>query len=191
MKKKNTMILGGFIAGILVVSITIYASYAYFNLKVVGDGTKIDTKTSNNFSVKFTSSPEINLANAELISDDMKETDAVFTTFKINVKYLENPHYTISLNQLHVSKELQSEYVKWEIYNVSTKEILSSGDFSDCTDCDVDNSSVKELLKDQSINQNEEVELGYRMWLSDAGSGVDQNDLLNGTMSGTIVVSVY
>ena len=190
MKKRTPVITGLILGTIIVITFFVYASYAFFNNKIVGEGKQIKTKSSDDFYVTFNNSSEISMENAELIDDANKENDAEKIEFTINVSNLDNPSFDVNLNNLYVSTELQSVYTKWELYNTNTAEILSSGNFETCTDCE--NGGVTyNILSGGSLTKNEPLELGFRLWLSNAGSGIDQNDLLNGSLSGKIVVSVY
>ncbi len=198
--KKDTLIkLTSFIlAVILIIGFFIYSSYAYLSMKVEGTGTENKAVSKNSFDVTYSQSSNISLTNASLINDADKASEASLSKFSVTLNDLDSAEYSVSLTNLYVSSNFQSSYVKWELINTDTNNILNSGNFSSCTGCSngsyQSGTATKTLLSKSSSNKltkNKKVNLGLRVWLSDAGSSVNQNSLASGSLSGKIDVSVY
>lgn len=198
--KKDTLIkLTSFIlAVILIIGFFIYSSYAYLSMKV--EGTENKAVSKNSFDVTYSQSSDINVTNANLINDVDKTTEAQLSKFSVTLKDLASAEYSVSLTNLYVSSGFKSQYVKWELVKISgsSESTLASGNFSSCTNCSngsyQNGTATKTLLSKSSNNKltkNQAVTLGLRVWLSDAGSSVNQNSLASGSLSGKIDVSVY
>ena len=198
--KKDTLIkLTSFIlAVILIIGFFIYSSYAYLSMKVEGTGTENKAVSKNSFDVTYSQSSNISLTNASLINDADKASEASLSKFSVTLNDLDSAEYSVSLTNLYVSSNFQSSYVKWELINTDNNNVLNSGSFSSCTGCSngsyQSGTATKTLLSKSSSNKltkNKKVNLGLRVWLSDAGSSVNQNSLASGSLSGKIDVSVY
>lgn len=201
MKKDALIKLTSFIlAVILIIGFFIYSSYAYLSMKVEGTGTENKAVSKNSFDVTYSQSSNISLTNASLINDADKKTEAPLSKFSVTLKDLASAEYSVSLTNLYVSSGFKSQYVKWELVKISgsSETQLATGSFSDCTNCSngsyQNGTATKTLLSKSSNNKltkDQAVTLGLRVWLSDAGSSVNQNSLASGSLSGKIDVSVY
>lgn len=178
-------------------------SYAFYTTTI--KGTAKTTKatsgvfrvTSNLDSTKAIKNSKINLTNAEDVAT--KAEKVTFTVTNASDSNIEG-NYFITLKEITISKNLFSNYFKWELLNGETS--VASGNFGfdsntintirtdTPTEGEADN--VTTTIKDIKLNTeaillpvNTTHNLTFRIWLEN-DKNQNQIELTNGTFSGRL-----
>lgn len=171
-------------------------TYAYYQIYVKGDDPGITGSSSQFFEgletenfyiqlskiqIKLETTGYINTQNLLLIKPIDISDKSEKSKFRVTNEDSDNIiTYSISLTELSVSQNLQVEDFKWQLYNHSTSEIISSGNFTKA------NTDTLLLKNDIDINPRNAHQYELRLWIEEKET--DQRYLLNGSFSGKIKI---
>lgn len=204
MNKKNGK--GNFLKVlILVVALIVLAvsgTYAYYTTAITGTPTKTEIK-SGVFKVDTSLESVSAILNTKmkLIDSANKGTQAEKLTFTVKSPSdaTVDGNYYIYLKDIHLSKNLYTKYLKWELEKDGT--VVASGDFSSATRSDSVTSgeadNVVTTVNNIQLNTNpirlakkESHTLVYRMWLEN-DPNVNQISITNGSFSGRLYLEAF
>lgn len=198
MKEKNKSNFSKVI--VLVVALIVLGistTYAYFTAKVSGTPTKT-TLTSGNLKIEtnLESVSAINNTNMRLINASDKATSAEKVTFyvKNTADSTVNANYYIYLKGITLSKNLYSNYFKWELLCNDT--VVGSGTFASATRTDtvtsgeadnVSTSAADITLNTEAIvlEKNTSDTIVFRVWLEN-DNNTNQINLTKGSFAGKL-----
>lgn len=198
MKHKNTSnYIKVMILTMALIVLGISATYAYFTSTISGDSTKTELKAGKlDIDTNLNNTNRINNPKIGLIDRTEKETKAEKVSFYINNTSLStvDAKYFIYLKDIELSKNLYSEYFKWEL--VKNGEVIENGDFKNAIRIDEVSpteeknaiTTVEEMTINQEaivLNKNNTDNLIFRVWLEN-DENINQIDLTNGSFSGRL-----
>lgn len=197
---KNHMIkIGIFVFAIILLGVS--ASYAYYTANISGQA-EINKKNAAQFDLNSTlnDSAKINNPKLELLDDTQKIAKAEKITFSVTNENTStvNGKYFVYLTDIKLSKNLYSEYFKWELVRITgdTESVMYSGTFADAIreDNATENEdfNVKTTTKEITLNSvalqitpGTTDNLLFRIWLQD-DPNVNQVNLTNGSFEGRL-----
>ena len=115
---------------------SIYFSYAYFLIGAEEENSVM--VTAGEFNVLYNQGTYLSLASAEPIYDAYKYTKASYIPFVVTNTGAENSRryggassacYSAYFDITRLDSDLQSKYLRWELYDVINDEIVSAGTF--------------------------------------------------------------
>ena len=179
--KRNVKILI-ILAIIALVAFALGATYAYFTAGVKGnDKASSVNVTTGRLILDFQTSDYISNQKGELLKSSEVSEKADKTVF--TVKHAENSTapatYSLELQDLNVSENLQTADFKWQLEKGSS--IVASGTFANVT------GDTMQLITGQTLNVGSEDTYTLRVWLEETEE--DQSALFSGTFSGKVALS--
>ena len=200
MKKKNENKKNFFKVLVLVVALIILGvsvTYAYFTSLITGDAEETSAQAGNlQIETNLETVAEINNTKLRLINSTDIEANAENVSFYVKNTSTStvNADYFIYLTDITLSKNLYSNYFKWQL--LKDDEILASGDFAsvDRTDTPQTDEANNVTTTIENIQLNTEAirlpvnttqNLSLRMWLEN-DENVNQINLINGNFSGKL-----
>ena len=198
MKEKNTSNYTKVI--ILVVALIVLGistTYAYFTSQITGGPSTTILKAGNlKIETNLESVSAINNTKIKLINENDKATSAEKVTFyvKSTAESTVDAKYYLYLKDISLSKNLYSNYFKWEL--LQNNEIVGSGTFGTATRTDTATSgeaeNVSTTAADIALNKealslakNSNDTIIFRIWLENDET-INQIDLTNGSFSGRL-----
>lgn len=193
--------------GILVLSIVtigISMTYAFYTAKISGNA-QIDDINAAKFNVTSTLENASAISNSAMNLIDASEiatkSDKVEFSVTNDATSTVSGQYFVSLFNVRISKNLYSEYFKWQLVRKTSlgESIIDSGDFQNVERVDTPISgeadNVETTVKDFTLNNVAlEIPAGttdnlvFRMWLEN-DEVANQVDLTNGTFKGQLKVT--
>jgi hypothetical protein len=185
---------------VLVVSLVVLAfsaTYAYYTTSITGDSSETVLKSGKlEITTNLESVSAINNSNIILINASEKEEKADSVTF-----YISNPStstidakYYVYLTDINLSKNLYSEYFKWEL--LKNDEVVNSGTFKNASR----KTEISEDEENNVLTTSEDIQLNssalyispnttdtlvFRLWLENDDSK-NQIELTEGSFSGKL-----
>lgn len=198
MKEKNTSNYTKVI--VLVVALIVLGistTYAYFTSVITGTPSTTTLKAGNlKIETNLDSVSAINNTKIKLIDASAKTTAAEKVTFyvKSTADTTVDAKYYIYLKDISLSKNLYSNYFKWEL--LQNNEIVGSGTFGNATRTDTattgEASNVVTTAADIALNtnaltlaKNTSDTVVFRIWLEN-DNAVNQIDLTEGSFAGRL-----
>lgn len=198
MKEKNENNFSKVI--ILVVALIVLGistTYAYFTAKITGEPTTTILKAGNlKIESNLESVSAINNTKIRLIDASDKATSAEKVTFyvKSTSSSTVDAKYYIYLKDITLTKNLYSNYFKWELLRNGV--VINSGSFDNATRTSAINSgeanNVSTTAEDIALNseaitlaKNTSDTIVFRVWLEN-DSAANQIELTNGSFSGKL-----
>lgn len=185
---------------VLVVALIVLAvsvSYAFFTARITGTPIKTVVKAGNlKIDTNLESVSAINNLKIKLIDASAKETSAEKVSFYVKnaTDSTVDAKYYIYLRDITLTKNLYSNYFKWELVKNGT--VINSGTFANATRTDTATSGEASnvsttaaditLTKDAiTIAKNTNDNLIFRIWLEN-DAVANQIELTNGSFSGRL-----
>lgn len=185
---------------VLVVALIVLAvsvSYAFFTARITGTPIKTVVKAGNlKIDTNLESVSAINNLKIKLIDASAKETSAEKVSFYVKnaADSTVDAKYYIYLRDITLTKNLYSNYFKWELVKNGT--VINSGTFANATRTDTATSGEASnvsttaaditLTKDAiTIAKNTNDNLIFRIWLEN-DAVANQIELTNGSFSGRL-----
>lgn len=182
---KKRILLGSLIIVVSIIIIGLSLSYAYYlnTVEEVNPGNQGTNITSGELTMNFTTTQLINANSAGLINDAEVVTEGDYTSFSVTLPSdadATEATYSLYLTELTITDNLNSNYVKWALYNADGSSMITSGDFLNAT-------SGTNLTLQEGISISKGETDGYRLyiWLSN-DPDVNQTSLLNGSLSAKV-----
>ncbi len=189
----------GIVLTIALIVIGVSVTYAYFTSNITGNaqdtslqaGTlRIETNLDSD-SISAINNTKLHLIES---TDIEKSSEKVEFYVKNNTESNVNAAYDIYLTDIELSKNLYSEYFKWELLKGTTS--IGSGTFETVTRTDTpelnEANTVVTTVERIKLNTNKITitpdttdNLTFRIWLEN-NNGVNQIDLTNGKFSGRL-----
>lgn len=185
---------------ILVVALIVLGistTYAYFTARITGEPTTTSIKAGNlKIESNLESVSAINNTKIRLIDESEKTTSAEKVTFyvKSTSDSTVDAKYYIYLKDIKLTKNLYSNYFKWEL--LKNGVVINSGNFGSAirtnaiTDGEANN--VSTTAEDIALNseaitlaKNTSDTIVFRIWLEN-DSNINQIELTNGSFSGKL-----
>ncbi len=181
--KRNVKVLI-ILAIIALVAFALGATYAYFTAGVKGnDKASSVNVTTGRLILDFQTSDYISNQKGELLKSSEVSEKADKTVF--TVKHAENSTapatYSLELQDLSISENLQTEDFKWQLSKDDTEGSVASGNFKNVTN------GTMTLLSNQKLEVGSEDKYTLRVWLEETEE--DQSALFSGTFSGKVALS--
>ena len=179
-KKKNNKIILAVIGIIMILGIIGGVTYAYFNAQAESE---VVTITSGSMKIKFTDGELINATDIEPIKESEILTKATKKSFGISKESSSgtNMYARIDLTDLEVSENFQNYDLKWALYEGSTK--ITTGSFVTTSDGSDSINMATNVLIDSTVEKN------YNLYIWIQETGVDQSEMMSGSISGKITVT--
>lgn len=187
-----------------IVTIGISMTYAFYTAKISGNA-QIDDINAAKFNVTSTLENASAISNSAMNLIDASEiatkSDKVEFSVTNDATSTVSGQYFVSLFNVRISKNLYSEYFKWQLVRKTSlgESIIDSGDFQNVERVDTPISgeadNVETTVKDFTLNNVAlEIPAGttdnlvFRMWLEN-DEVANQVDLTNGTFKGQLKVT--
>ncbi len=190
MKIKRLLVLMIIIA--FISTFNIFVSHSYLTTIISGTGNNNKLTTKSDFNISFNTTDNISMTDSPLILDTKRKNYDNITKFDIELSdtTISSAKFSIYLNELTLTNNYLSKYVKWELVPISNgveQTAIASGNFANCNTC----SGGKLVLKsDLTISKGSTLSYGVRIWLSEDSSANtltnNQNSLMNGSLSAKV-----
>ena len=179
-KKRNNRIILAIIGIIMILGIIGGVTYAYFNAQAESE---VVTITSGSMKIKFTDGALINATDIEPIKESEILTKATKKSFGISKESSSgsNMYARIDLTDLVVSENFQNYDLKWALYEGSTK--ITTGSFVTTSDGSDSINMATNVLIDSTVEKN------YNLYIWIQETGIDQSEMMDGSISGKITVT--
>jgi len=182
-QKINKKITIGVVAVLLIVLITIGATYAYFSAQAE---TGTQTVTTGTLTMGFDKIGSVVTINGIIpINDSEIKTKAAAFPFSITNTGAQHTNITIKLKDIAIADDLKDIDFRWGLYNTDTGNGVSFGIFKYST-----NGGEEILLRDviiDSTDPDSTKNYTLRIWIHD--DGANQNYMQGETFSGKIEVT--
>ena len=179
-KHINKKITFSIVAVLLIVLVTIGATYAYFSAQAQTD---VQTVTTGTLTMGFTNGEIINATGITPINDSEIKTKATELPFSITNTGNQHMNITIKLTDITIDDALKDIDFRWGLYNADTDKGVSFGIFK------YSQTGGEEILLRDVILDKGSATKNYvlRIWLHD--DGALQNEMQGKTFSGKVVVT--
>ena len=178
--KINKKITYGIVAVLLIVLVTIGATYAYFSAQAETD---VQTVTTGTLTMGFETGDTLNLTGLTPIKDSEIKSKAAEIPFSVTNTGIEHMNITIKLKDITIADDLKDVDFRWGLYNADTDKGISFGIFKYASN------GGEEILYRDSIIDAGSAAKNYvlRIWIHD--DGAEQNYMQGETFSGKIEVT--
>jgi len=179
-QKINKKITYGIVAVLLIVLITIGATYAYFSAQAETD---VQTVTTGTLTMGFETGDTLNLTGLIPIEDSEIKSKAAEIPFSITNTGNQHMNITIKLKDITIADDLKDVDFRWGLYNTDTDVGVSFGIFKYAE------TGGEETLYRDSIIDAGSPKKNYilRIWIHD--DGAEQNYMQGETFSAKIDVT--
>lgn len=203
-QKKRNSIPKIMIIVVSLIVIGISGTYAYYTSSV-SDAPTTTTVKSGIFKVESSleTTSAINNTKLRLVKEEEKETKSEKVTFTVTSQSdsTVDGQYFIYLKDISISKNLYSDYLKWEL--LQNGEVKASGDFGDIaskrtdTPTSDEKNNVRTTISNIKLNEtglnlekNKTDTLIFRLWLQD-DPNVNQISLTEGFFTGRLYLEAF
>jgi len=179
-QKINKKITYGIVAVLLIVLITIGATYAYFSAQAETD---VQTVTTGTLTMGFETGDTLNLTGLIPIEDSEIKSKAAEIPFSITNTGNQHMNITIKLKDITIADDLKDVDFRWGLYNADTDVGISFGIFKYAE------TGGEEIIYRDSIIDAGSPKKNYilRIWIHD--DGAEQNYMQGETFSAKIDVT--
>ena len=179
-QKINKKITYGIVAVLLIVLITIGATYAYFSAQAETD---VQTVTTGTLTMGFETGDTLNLTGLIPIKDSEIKSKAAEIPFSVTNTGSEHMNITIKLKDITIADDLKDVDFRWGLYNADTDVGISFGIFKYAE------TGGEEIIYRDSIIDAGSPKKNYilRIWIHD--DGAEQNYMQGETFSAKIDVT--
>ena len=182
----NKKITYSIVAVLLIVLVTIGATYAYFSAQATTD---VQTVTTGTLTMGFTNGEIINATGITPINDNEIETKATVLPFSVTNTGNQHMKLTIKLTDISIDDALKDIDFRWGLYNADKQDAagtemgVSFGIFKYS-----ETGGEEILLQDVILDKNSATRnYKLRIWIHD--DGALQNEMQGKTFSGKVVVT--
>ena len=182
----NKKITYSIVAVLLIVLVTIGATYAYFSAQA---STDVQTVTTGTLTMGFTNGEIINATGITPINDNEIETKATMLPFSVTNTGNQHTKITIKLTDITIDDALKDIDFRWGLYNADKQDAagtemgVSFGIFKYS-----ETGGEEILLQDVILDKNSATRnYKLRIWIHD--DGALQNEMQGKTFSGKVVVT--
>ena len=179
-QKINKKITFSVVAVLLIVLVTIGATYAYFSAQA---GTDVQTVTTGTLTMGFTNGDIVNATGITPIADSEIKTKATSLPFSVTNTGNQHTKITIKLTDITIDDALKDVDFRWGLYNADTDKGVSFGIFKYSQ-----TGGEKLLLRDVVLDSGSPAK-NYilRVWIHDNGDV--QNNMQGKTFSAKVTVT--
>ena len=179
-QKINKKITYGIVAVLLIVLITIGATYAYFSAQAETD---VQTVTTGTLTMGFETGDTLNLTGLIPIKDSEIKSKAAEIPFSVTNTGSEHMNITIKLKDITIADDLKDVDFRWGLYNTDTDVGVSFGIFKYAE------TGGEEIILQDVILDSGSATKNYilRIWMHD--DGAEQNYMQGETFSAKIDVT--
>ncbi len=185
---------------ILGIILMLTGSYAYNQLLIRGQDSKIDGKSSSffdilnsqdtititpveGFNLKLETPEYINAADLIPIKDNQIDDKAIKTYFRVtNEDQTDSYLLNILISEIDITNNLKVEDLSWSLNEYSNNKEISAGTFKDV------NSEII-MIENLTLKNLSAKEYVLKIWLSETSE--DQSYLLNGTLKSKLKIEAY
>ena len=178
--KINKKITYSIVAILMIVLITIGATYAYFSAE---KSTDLQTVTTGTLTMGFTNGEIVRATGITPINDNEIKTKATELPFTVTNTGSQHMKLTIKLTDITIADDLKDVDFRWGLYNADTNLGVSFGIFKDTV-----TGGEEILLRDVILDAGSATKnYVLRIWIHDDGSL--QNYMQGETFSGKVTVT--